>query len=386
MSHSIRQNTPPDQPATVFVASSETDSNLYYATRFIAPDPFIYLEVKGERLMIMSDLEVDRARHQATVDRVLSYSEVERRAKALGIKDPGSIDVVHLVLQDAGVKEILVPSTFPFIHANRLQELGYTLRTKREPFYERRVVKSDEEVRHIEAAQRATETAVASAHDSLRRADIRDNYLWLDGERLTSERVKKLINVALMECDCVAQHTIVAGGEQACDPHDEGSGPLPAHRSIIFDVFPRSAGSRYFADMSRTVVRGKPSPELTRLYHAVKDAQEEAITKIRDGADGAVIHQGICDRFEKAGYKTGLVNGRMQGYFHGTGHGVGLDIHESPRISRTGSLLQEGHVVTVEPGLYYPGLGAVRIEDMVLVTKDGCRNLTNFPKVFELGE
>jgi Xaa-Pro aminopeptidase len=386
MSHSIRQNSPPDQPATVFVAASETDSNLYYATRFIAPDPFIYLEVKGERLMIMSDLEVDRARHQATVDRVLSYSEVERRAKALGVKDPGSIDVVHLVLQDAGVKEILVPSTFPFIHANRLQELGYTLRTKREPFYERRVVKSDEEVRHIEAAQRATETAVASAHDSLRRADIRDNYLWLDGERLTSERVKKLISVALMECDCVAQHTIVAGGEQACDPHDEGSGPLPAHRSIIFDVFPRSAGSRYFADMSRTVVRGKPSPELTRLYHAVKDAQEEAITKIRDGADGAVIHQGICDRFEKAGYKTGLVNGRMQGYFHGTGHGVGLDIHESPRISRTGSLLQEGHVVTVEPGLYYPGLGAVRIEDMVLVTKDGCRNLTNFPKVFELGE
>ncbi|MGZ8421880.1 MAG: M24 family metallopeptidase, partial [Nitrospira sp.] len=366
--------------------ASETDSNLYYATQFIAPDPFIYLEVKGERLMIMSDLEVDRARHQATVDRVLSYSELERRAKALGVKDPGTIDVIHLVLQDAGLKEILVPSTFPFIHASRLQELGYTLRTKREPFYERRVVKSDEEVRHIEAAQRATETAVASAHQSLRRADIRDNHLWLDGERLTSERVKKLINVALMECDCVAQHTIVAGGEQACDPHDEGSGPLPAHRSIIFDVFPRSAGSRYFADMSRTVVRGKASPELTRLYHAVKDAQEEAITKIRDGADGAVIHQGICDRFEKAGYKTGLVNGRMQGYFHGTGHGVGLDIHESPRISRTGSLLQEGHVVTVEPGLYYPGLGAVRIEDMVLVTKDGCRNLTNFPKVFELGE
>ena len=97
------------------------------------------------------------------------------------------------------------------------------------------------------------------------------------------------------------------------------------------------------------------------------------------------IHQGICDRFEKAGYKTGLVDGRMQGYFHGTGHGVGLDIHEAPRISRTGSLLQEGHVVTVEPGLYYPGLGAVRIEDMVLVTSDGCRNLTDFPKIFELG-
>jgi Xaa-Pro aminopeptidase len=177
----------------------------------------------------------------------------------------------------------------------------------------------------------------------------------------------------------------VAGGEQACDPHNEGNGPLPAHRSIIFDVFPRSASSRYFADMSRTVVRGTPGAELKKLYQTVQDAQEEAITKIKDGADGMKIHRGICDRFEKAGYKTGLINGRMQGYFHGTGHGVGLDIHEAPRISRTGSLLQEGHVVTVEPGLYYPGLGAVRIEDMVLVTADGCRNLTNFPKQFELG-
>ena len=136
--------------------------------------------------------------------------------------------------------------------------------------------------------------------------------------------------------------------------------------------------------MSRTVVCGTPSPELKRLYQTVLDAQEEAITKVKDGADGKRIHQGICIRFEKAGYKTGLVNGRMQGYFHGTGHGVGLDIHEMPRISRTGSLLREGHVVTVEPGLYYPGLGAVRIEDMVLVTKDGCRNLTNSPKTFKL--
>jgi Xaa-Pro aminopeptidase len=121
---------------------------------------------------------------------------------------------------------------------------------------------------------------------------------------------------------------------------------------------------------------------LKRLYQTVLDAQEEAIGRIRDGADGVKIHQGICDRFDAAGFKTGVVNGRMQGYFHGTGHGVGLDIHEAPRISRTGSLLQEGHIVTVEPGLYYPGLGAARIEDMVLVTRDGCRNLTNYPKSF----
>ena len=371
--------------ATVFIAASEMDSNLYYATKFIAPDPFIYLEIKGERIMVMNDLEMDRAKSQAAVDRVLSYSDIERRARDHGVADPRSVDIIHVLLREARIKHVLVPANFSFSHAARLQELGYQVHAKPDPFYEQRVVKTAEEVRHIEAAQRATEQAVAAAHDTLRRASIKDGQLWLDGAPLTSERVKKLINVNLMEHDCVAQHTIVAGGEQACDPHNEGNGPLPAHRSIIFDVFPRSAASRYFADMSRTVVRGTPSPELKKLYQIVHDAQEEAITKIRDGADGMKIHRGICERFEKAGYKTGLVDGRMQGYFHGTGHGVGLDIHEMPRISRTGSLLQEGHVVTVEPGLYYPKLGAVRIEDMVLVTSDGCRNLTNFPKTFELG-
>jgi len=371
--------------ATVFIAASEMDSNLYYATKFIAPDPFIYLEIKGERIMVMNDLEMDRAKSQAAVDRVLSYSDIERRARDHGVADPRSVDIIHVLLREARIKHVLVPANFSFSHAARLQELGYQVHAKPDPFYEQRVVKTAEEVRHIEAAQRATEQAVAAAHDTLRRASIKDGQLWLDGAPLTSERVKKLINVNLMEHDCVAQHTIVAGGEQACDPHNEGSGPLPAHRSIIFDVFPRSAASRYFADMSRTVVRGTPSPELKKLYQIVHDAQEEAITKIRDGADGMKIHRGICERFEKAGYKTGLVDGRMQGYFHGTGHGVGLDIHEMPRISRTGSLLQEGHVVTVEPGLYYPKLGAVRIEDMVLVTSDGCRNLTHFPKTFELG-
>ena len=380
----MSRTTSQSQRATVFIAASETDSNLYYATKFIAPDPFIYLEIKGERILVMSDLEMDRAKSQASVDRVLSYSEIERKTKGKGGTGNGSVDIVHAVLREAGITKVLVPGNFPFTHASRLQELGYQLQAKKDPFYEQRVMKSAEEVRHIEAAQRATEQAVATAHAVLRRATVQKDQLWLDNEPLTSERVKKMINVALMECDCVAQHTIVAGGEQACDPHNEGNGPLPAHRSIIFDVFPRSATTRYFADMSRTVVRGTPSPELKRLYQAVKDAQEEAIAKVKDGADGQKIHEGICERFEKAGYRTGLVNGRMQGYFHGTGHGVGLDIHEAPRISRTGSLLQEGHVVTVEPGLYYPGLGAVRIEDMVLITRDGCRNLTNFPKTFEL--
>ena len=230
--------------ATVFIAASELDSNLYYATKFIAPDPFIYLEIKGERILVMNDLEMDRAKSQASVDRVLSYSEIERRARDHGAATPGSVDIIHVVLREAKIKHVLVPANFPFSHAARLQELGYQVHAKADPFYERRVVKTAEEVRHIEAAQRATEEAVAAAHDLLRKATIKDDQLWFDGAVLTSERIKKSINVKLMERDCVAQHTIVAGGEQACDPHNEGSGSLPANRSIIFDVFPRSATTR----------------------------------------------------------------------------------------------------------------------------------------------
>jgi len=370
--------------AILMIAASEVDSNLYYATRFIAPDPFVFLEIKGERIMVMSDLEMDRAREQARVDRVLSYSDLERRAKADAVTDPGVVDVVHCALREHGVKGLLVPGNFPFIHAKRLQDLGYRLETGKEPFFERRVVKTAEEVAYIEATQRATEEAVAIGHAALRAAAPRDGVLWLDGEPLTSERIKRLINVKLMERECVAQHTIVAGGEQACDPHNEGSGPLPAARSIIFDVFPRHAASRYFADMSRTVIRSRPSSELRKLYQTVKDAQEEAVCKVKDGADGAKIHQGICERFEAAGYKTGLVNGRMQGYFHGTGHGVGLDIHEAPRIAPVDATLRTGHVVTVEPGLYYLGVGGVRLEDVVLVTSNGNRNLTDCPQFLEI--
>jgi len=374
----------PTGPDVLLIAASETDSNLYYATRFLAPDPFIFLRVKGETILIMSDLEVDRARATATVDTVLPYSDYEGRVKRREGTHPTAIDVVDLVLKERGVTQLLVPENFSFEHARRLQAKGYELSTKREPFFEERAIKTKEEVAAIEAAQRAVESAVHRVIDLLGAASVRDGLIVHGGEPVTSERIKKLINVALMEQDCISQHTIIAGGLQACDPHNEGSGLLKAGEPIVMDIFPRHATTRYFADMSRTVLKGKASPEKKRLYDTVLAAQEEAIGWVRDGADGQKIHARVMERFEQAGYKTGLINGRMQGFFHGTGHGVGIDIHEAPRIGKTGSSLKAGHVVTVEPGLYYPDIGGVRIEDMVLVEPGGCRNLTNFPKVFEI--
>ena len=368
----------------LIIAASETDSNLYYATRFPAPDSFIFVRIQGEKILLMSDLEVDRARATATVDTVLSYSEYEERVKRQGVTAPTAIAVVDALLRERGVSRLMVPENFSFEHARQLQARGYELTSKPEPFFEERALKTPDEVQAIETAQRAVEAAVQRAIDLLSAASIQNGLIMHEGEPVTSERIKKLINVALMEQDCVGQHTIIAGGVQACDPHNEGSGALKAGEPIVMDVFPRHVASRYFADMSRTVLKGKARPQMKRLYDAVLAAQEEAIASVRDGADGQKIHAQVNRRFEDAGFKTGLVNGRMQGYFHGTGHGVGLDIHEPPRISKSGSRLQAGQVVTVEPGLYYPEIGATRIEDMVLVTEDGCRNLTQFPKVLEI--
>jgi Xaa-Pro aminopeptidase len=376
-----------DGQARLIIAASEQDSNLYYATRFLAPDAFIFLQDHRASLLLMSDLELDRAKAQATVDTVLSYSDYEAKARAERGSPPTLIQTLSVLLRERQISRLLAPADFPLGYADGLRQAGFTVEAQPNPFFPERLVKRQDEIDAITAAQRATETAVEEAIRLIAASRIIDDQLYepeVGDVPLTSERIKQVINLKLMELGYVAQHTIVACGRQACDPHNEGSGPLRPHQPIILDVFPRSSSTRYFADMTRTVVKGRASDGQKRLYDLVRQGQEIAFERIRGGADGQAIHEAITALFEKAGCRTGLIDGRMQGYFHGTGHGVGLDIHEAPRISRSGSRLETGHVVTVEPGLYYPEIGAVRLEDLVVVTDTGCVNLTQYPKVLEV--
>jgi Xaa-Pro aminopeptidase len=202
---------------------------------------------------------------------------------------------------------------------------------------------------------------------------------------LTSEILKRIINTTIMAQGYVPSHTIVASGNQCVDPHNQGSGPIRAKTSIIMDIFPRSQQSGYFGDITRTVVRGRASERLKHAYYCVERGQEIAFEHIRDGAIAYDIHNQILNYFKAEGFETGIVNGRMQGFFHGTGHGLGLDIHELPSFGlRNTNPLRRGNVVTVEPGLYYEGMGGVRLEDVVIVTKTGCRNLVDIPKLLEV--
>ncbi len=375
----------PGNKAILLIADSERDADMLYAAGLFVPDPFTFLQVAGRTTIMMSDLEIDRARTQSKVDEVVSLTDYSDRAKKNGNANPGLIDAVSELLRERDVQGISVPNSFPLGYADRLRERGFEVAPKEDPFWDQRPVKTDDEVATIAGVSRHTEDALRMAFGILADASVKDGLLHGPEGPLTSEYIRKRIHVYLLERDCIAQHTIVAGGVQGCDPHNGGSGPLHPGEPIIFDLFPKSTKTGYFADITRTVAKGPVSNAFRRLYDTVLEGQEIALTRVRAGVDGQEIHREVERLFESRGYETGAKNGRMQGFFHGTGHGFGLEIHEPPRISKVSQTLVAGHVVTVEPGLYYPDLGGgVRIEDNVVVTENGCVNLTRLEKMFEV--
>lgn len=370
--------------ARLIIAASEADADLYYATRFLAPDPFVFVWHDQEKLLLMSDLEVDRARTQAAVDRVLPIRTYEALARSRGVDSPKTVDALVELLRERGIGRVEVPGTFPLELGDALRARGVEVTARPAPFFPERLIKREDEIAALAEAMRQTEAALDRAIGAIREAEVRDGTLWWRGTVLTSERVKYEIARHLLERGIQADHTIVACGEDGCDPHNQGSGPLAADQPIILDVFPRDTRSRYFADITRTVVKGRATAQVRRMYEAVAAGQAAALAAIRAGMQGDAVHRTVQETLEGFGFQTGEVNGRMQGFFHGTGHGLGLEIHELPRVSKLPVTLQAGHVVTVEPGLYYPGHGGVRIEDVVVVTQAGCRNLTSYPKVLEV--
>ncbi|MSS72521.1 MAG: aminopeptidase P family protein [Candidatus Latescibacteria bacterium] len=370
--------------AILMIAASETSPDLYYASGFLAPDDFIYFETPRQKVLLMSDLEIDRARAESRADRVLSISKYEEVAGKTGAENPTALHALDVALREHGIRSLLVPRKFPIEAADFLRGKGFHLDFRKGSILPERETKSGPEIEHILEVQRHTEAAMERAIQAIRESEVRDETLYRDGQPLTAEAIKRIVAFDLMERECIAQHTIVACGDLGCDPHNRGTGPLKADRTIILDIFPRSSESGYYGDLTRTVVRGRASDAVRKIYDAVARAQEVVFGRLKVGADGVEIHQAVMDHFNHLGYRTGEVDGRMQGFFHGTGHGVGLEIHEPPRISRRGDVLRDGHVVTVEPGLYYPGVGAVRTEDLVVVTEGGYHNLTSCPKVLEV--
>lgn len=364
---------------TLHLGDSMTSADLLYLTRFPSGDPFIYLKTGNKTTIALTDFEVGRAEAESTADEVVPISRLMEMA---GKQD--MVSAMGALLKMKKLKSVQVPSQFPIGPAEELRNRGVRVQVIADPFVPDRQRKTADEVRKITEVQRKTEKSMETAIRWISSASVRRGTLYVGGRPLTAEMVRKRIHLQLMEEGCIGAGTIVACGDQAIDPHNAGSGPLKANTPIVIDIFPRSQESYYFADITRTVVKGKASETVKKMFRVVREGQRLAFSMIRPGIRGDKVHKAIVDYFVSEGFETGIKGGKFQGFIHGTGHGLGLEIHEPPRVSKVELKLEAGHVVTVEPGLYYKGHGGVRLEDIVVVTAQGNRNLTRAPKVLEV--
>jgi len=376
--------TPSKTPPRLIISESEQGADMLYATRFRAPDAFVYLESQGRTSILLNDLELDRGQREARVDEVVSASELEKAlAKKLG-KKPSQAEIIAAFLKARKATRPRVASDFPLGMALELERHGITVKPVSGMLFPEREIKTAEEIRLMTQATRITEQGMERAFEILKASEIgpRGTLKW-GGSTLTSERLRMEIEATILRAGGIpAGNSIVACGEQACDPHERGHGVLRAHQLIILDLFPRAAASGYYGDLTRTVVRGKATEAQARLWEICLLGQKIALDALKPGADGGAIHEKVKQFFTDQGYPTERVNDRWQGFFHGTGHGLGLDLHESPRFGAT--RLKAGQVFTIEPGIYIPGIGGVRHEDVVLITEKGPRQLSRLPKPLEI--
>jgi Xaa-Pro aminopeptidase len=346
------------------------------------PDPFLYVERNGSKHAVLTSFEVDRvaaAGIQAHPLEEFGWDELVGK----GPREQQALILYERAVGQLGVEDAVVPPSFPLDLADRLREKGLTLRPDRALFAERRRVKNENELAGIRKAQRGTETAMAAARDMLRAAEAGNGTLMLEGEPLTSERIKARIGEVFNEHGLASEAMIVAPGAQGAEGHEMGHGPIPPGESVVIDLFPRDTESGCYADMTRTFVVGDIPDELAEYHRLVDEALQRSLEATKAGAEGNALYRLVCDIFHEAGYPTQLSKKEgevlQDGFFHGLGHGVGLEVHEQPWLSRDPSKLVAGDVITLEPGLYRHGFGGVRLEDLVLVTDDGAENLTDFP-------
>ena len=366
------------------IRDDSSNSNMYYLTEFETSDPFIYLRKNGESIILVPQLEYSRAKEEAEVDKVINSSKfIQGESRDSEHK---KILLLEKFLKEFNVENLAVPQDFPFKLARNIEEAGIEIQPVEDKVMQARKIKEKKEVEKIRQVQQYTEESMRKAEKLIREADIKNSKLYLNGEPLTSEKLKKGIKKFLIEKKCdVPQETIVASGKTSAKPHSTGSGPIKEGEPIVIDIFPKHR-NKYFGDMTRTFVKEEPSEKVKKMKEAVLEAQKAAFNVLEkgEGVKAKKIHNKVCDILENHGYKTLRDNDTESGFIHSTGHAVGLDLHEPPRIAGNKDELRPGMVLTIEPGLYIPEIGGVRIEDMVLVKEDGYENFNSMSKEIEI--
>jgi Xaa-Pro aminopeptidase len=377
-------------PDVLMYADTYRSPELRHEVPIGIPDPFLYVERDGVKHIAIGAMEIPRLAELGLFELHPSEEYGSDELMRSGMSYPEiRQEVVLRAVKALGVTAAAVPEAFPLWLADRLRADGVELTVDNDLFDDRRRVKNDAELAGIRRAQRAAEAGMDAARDLLRRAVPTGSTgngegLAVDGEPLTVERVKSAMSQAFAAHGTTADDFIVAPGPQGAVGHDMGSGPIGAGVPIVIDIWPRDNESFMFCDMTRTFVVGDVPEDVAKWHALAKEALDRAISEIKDGADGRAIFDGTCEIFEAAGEPTQRTkeSGKplSNGFFHGLGHGVGLEVHEQPGMGFSSKApLKAGDVVTVEPGCYRQGYGGVRLEDLVLVTKHGAENLTQYP-------
>ena len=354
------------------VYANSRDADMRYLTHFTTSDPFVYFRKPGEKgTIIISQMEIGRASREG-ISAVMTRAEAGLPEIIKKEKDPYRA-TAQMIAGQVG-KKILVPPNFPIALANALGEFC-SVTVDRGTVLSMRAKKTRSEIKCLKNVQKVTQTAMRHAVLMIRHATVKKGILHFEGKPLTSEHIKYTMHCMLLEHGCCAEDTIVSCGEDTAIPHMTGTGPLRADEPIIIDLFPVHEESGYYADMTRTFVKGEPSSEILEMYTTLREAKHLAVSRIKSGVSGADLHQLVVDFFKERGYDS-----NTRGFVHNLGHGVGLQIHELPTVGPSGKTLETGNVITIEPGLYYPGSGGVRLEDIGAVTKKGFDNFTVFPE------
>jgi Xaa-Pro aminopeptidase len=361
----------------VLIPTGETDADFMYATGFAVETGLYVRYADGDDVLVASPLEIDRARAQSKAKEVLEDRQAYVHASWAGL--------AARMLRERGIDSARVSPRLHAVHLEELRANGVAAVVDRDLFRVERRHKSPSEAEAIQASQSAAEAAVVEVVRHLASAEIRDGMLWAGGRPLTSEHLYARAQLLLGEMGHTCPDMIIAGSPECALPHYRGEGQIRANAPVIIDIFPVGRARHYHGDLTRTVVVGEIPEEFRRMHAAALQALDAGIETIRAGVPGKDVHLAVCQVLVDRGFGT-----TSTGYEgpegvpkmnHSTGHGVGLDVHEEPslRESSTGPL-EEGDVVTVEPGLYKLGLGGVRVEDTGLVTANGFHNFTTLTR------
>ncbi len=372
-------------PDVLIYGDTMRSPELRHEVPVLIPDAFLYAEKDGRRVVILHSLEIPRVREDAPDLEILALEQLGAdELFAQGLKGwEVELEIAVRGCRELGIAHALVPPSFPLGHADHLRANGVEVTVERDLFDNRRRSKTATEIAGIRRAQRACEAALDASRELLRKAQPNGAGLEIDGEPLTCERIKRLIEDVFADHEVEGSDMIVSHGSQTAVGHNMGSGQIAPNEPIVFDLFPRDKATGCYSDMTRTYVVGEPSDEVKEWYALVKRALETSTAGVKPGVNGRTLFEQVCDQFQEAGYKTQLSKepGEVleDGFFHSLGHGVGLEVHELPSMGRSGQDLVPGDVITIEPGLYRSGYGGLRLEDIVLVTDDGYDVITDYP-------